>query len=347
MNRVKILGPLRGLAAFGVLWFHLTRVQTNLDHDGMIGASGAYGYLGVEVFFVISGFIIPWSLYASHYQPRTDWARFILKRLVRLDPPYLASIAGTLLVAWMASRAPGYRGGPVHVTWPQLFAHLGYANAVLHYDWFNPVYWTLAIEAMFYTLVAWAYPYLGRPHWGAYIAIGLAPLIVSDPRWIFLYLPVFGMGIATFQYRAALIGRSVFCILICSFAAITTFAISWPATIAGLSAVLAIVFLPSWEWKPLTFLGTISYSLYLVHVPVGGRVVNLGNRFAHDLITEYAVLGAAIAASLLAAWALWRVAELPAQRVSSAIRFRRKPTQIELSAPDDIGPLTLSAPPGQ
>jgi len=46
--------------------------------------------------FVISGFVIPWSLYRSQYVLR-DYPKFLLKRNVRLYPPYLASIAITIL----------------------------------------------------------------------------------------------------------------------------------------------------------------------------------------------------------------------------------------------------------
>ncbi len=61
-----------------------------------LGLSGKYGYLGVDIFFVISGFVIPWSLYRTRYAIR-DYPRFLLKRNVRLYPPYLASIAISIL----------------------------------------------------------------------------------------------------------------------------------------------------------------------------------------------------------------------------------------------------------
>ena len=89
-RRVEILEPLRGLAALAVAWFHFTNA-TGLLPEGWLRASGRYGWLGVEVFFVISGFIIPYSLFNAGYRFPRHAGRFILKRIVRLDPPYIAA----------------------------------------------------------------------------------------------------------------------------------------------------------------------------------------------------------------------------------------------------------------
>src|SRR6266496_2565885 len=62
-ERVEIVHCLRGLAAVAVCWFHFT------GHSlGLLKQSGVYGWLGVEVFFVISGFILPYALYSSGYR---------------------------------------------------------------------------------------------------------------------------------------------------------------------------------------------------------------------------------------------------------------------------------------
>jgi peptidoglycan/LPS O-acetylase OafA/YrhL len=68
--------------------------------------------------------------------------------------------------------------------------------------------------------------------------------------------------------------------------------------------------------------GTFSFSLYLVHVPVGGRVTNLLNRFA---LPPYVVVAAACAASLAAAWLFYLIVEkrtlrAPALLTESAVR---------------------------
>src|SRR5438876_135397 len=104
-NRVEVLGPLRGIAALAVTWYHLTgspQVTT-----GWLRQGGTFGFHGVEAFFVISGFVIPYSMYCGGYRPRLDFLRFFAKRLVRLEPPYLASIVFVLALSYLSALRPG------------------------------------------------------------------------------------------------------------------------------------------------------------------------------------------------------------------------------------------------
>jgi peptidoglycan/LPS O-acetylase OafA/YrhL len=73
--------------------------------------------------------------------------------------------------------------------------------------------------------------------------------------------------------------------------------------------------------KVLVFLGFISYSLYLLHVPIGGRVINLAGRLPHTLPVELGAVTAAMAVSLIAAWLLYRLVERPSQRLSARLRY--------------------------
>jgi len=70
---------------------------------------GTYTWLGVDVFFVISGFVIPLSLHGRGYRP-SHFPTFMLRRLLRLEPPYLASIAMVILLGYLSSLAPGFQG---------------------------------------------------------------------------------------------------------------------------------------------------------------------------------------------------------------------------------------------
>jgi peptidoglycan/LPS O-acetylase OafA/YrhL len=81
--RVEIVDPLRGLAALAVAWFHFTNGSGFVKTE-WLRASGRYGWLGVEVFFVISGFVIPYSMYCGGYRPRQHFGRFLAKRIARL-----------------------------------------------------------------------------------------------------------------------------------------------------------------------------------------------------------------------------------------------------------------------
>ncbi len=156
-GRIEILEPLRGLAALAVAWFHFTQ-GGGLLKEGWLKASGTYGYMGVEVFFVISGFIIPYSMMKSGYCFPRHFLVFITKRVVRLDPPYLVTIAITLILWYASSITPGFPGQKPNWSLQQLLLHVGYLNTFFDYAWLNPVFWTLAIEFQFYLFAAIVFP---------------------------------------------------------------------------------------------------------------------------------------------------------------------------------------------
>src|SRR5919205_2516220 len=101
-SRIEVLDFLRGVASLAVAVLHLTNV---LRADGLVRAVTSYGWLGVEVFFVISGFIIPYSLYKGGYDLRR-FPVFVLKRVARLDPPYIATIVLILLLGVLSWYMP-------------------------------------------------------------------------------------------------------------------------------------------------------------------------------------------------------------------------------------------------
>jgi peptidoglycan/LPS O-acetylase OafA/YrhL len=74
-----------------------------------------------------------------------------------------------------------------------------------------------------------------------------------------------------------------------------------------------------WIGATLAGLGTISYSLYLVHVPIGGKVINLGERFVEGAVPELLLSGIALTISILPAvlfcWAIERPAIKLARRI--------------------------------
>ena len=72
----------------------------------------------------------------------------------------------------------------------------------------------------------------------------------------------------------------------------------------------------------LTWLGLISYSLYLMHVPIGAKIIDLGARFTDGGIGAILVLAAATGGSIVAAWVLYRSVELPSRRLSARISYR-------------------------
>lgn len=326
LTRNSALDVLRGLAALSVAWFHFTNGNPDFLPDGALKSSGAQGWIGVEVFFVISGFIIPFALARSQYQ-LTDYGTFLVKRIIRLDPPYLVTIALIIALGFASSAAPGFRGAAFHVTLPQLLLHLGYLNVAFGYPWLNPVFWTLAVELQYYLLVGLLFPLLAHPvaavRWTTMAILAAAAFVIPGAQFLCHWLGLFLLGICTFQYRGGLLDlRGYVAGLVCLGA--VAFWLYGPliATVC-LAAVGIIAFVEISHTNPLVFLGHISYSLYLLHVPIGGRIINLSLRFSLGMAAKFMVLCLAVVVSVLAAWALHRLVEFPAQRWSAAIGYKK------------------------
>jgi peptidoglycan/LPS O-acetylase OafA/YrhL len=287
-------------------------------------SSGRVGSLGVCVFFVISGFILPYALRRSGYN-RSDYPRFVWKRVLRLDPPYLACIALTIFLNYVSALAPNFQGPPFQFRLGPTLLHLGYLNALFHYDWILGVFWTLAIEFQFYLIVGLVFPLVNhdspRIRAGICVLLAASALLFTSGNLVFHYMFLFLIGITAFQIKSGLL-RGVLAHVAgwLLLAAGAWYTLDAPSAIAGTATGMFITY-GHLNSRPLLFLGQISYSLYLLHVPIGGRLINLGSRYATQPFEAYAVLILACSVNIVAAYMFYRWVERPAQRLSSAVRF--------------------------
>jgi peptidoglycan/LPS O-acetylase OafA/YrhL len=339
LPRVEILDPLRGLAALAVAWYHFTNCSGLVETE-WLRASGAYGWLGVEVFFVISGFVIPYSMYGGGYVPSQHFGRFLAKRLLRLEPPYLASIVLVVALAYVASLIPSLGRTMPEFSALQLLLHLGYLNTFFGYLWLNPVYWTLGIEFQYYLLIAMIYPLFKARSaiLRALVVLSMAGagVVVESPMLVFHYLGLFTLGILVFQYHAGFIREKTLVVGVVGIAALTAMGLNPLIGLVGGTTALVIAFVPMPRlsiFRALVFLGTISYSLYLLHTIVGGPMVNLGLRFMQGPAGELGVVAMAVAGSVVAAVCFNRLVERLAQKLSSRIRYCRTDTSLSSGPP--------------
>jgi peptidoglycan/LPS O-acetylase OafA/YrhL len=321
-THVAVLDPIRGLAALAVCVYHFTN-----GNDAFLPAGdplrrlGYYGHYGVEAFFVVSGFVIPYSQFARNHRLK-DFGSFLVRRLKRLEPPYLACLVLSLGLAFLSARAPGFRGNAEHAlpSLPQLAAHVAYANAFLGYKWINPVFWTLAIEFQFYLLMACVFPLVASRSNEVRLATtaclaGCAWLGTGIPSCIPHWLPVFLIGITTFQAVAGLLPAGCGLVLI-ALLGVGFFPLLGAGSL-GVAVATALVIMscsrvrmPTWI-TPLASAGVISYSLYLLHVPIGMRVVNASMRLSRSTLAGYGVVIVALLLSVATAWLFWRSVEKP------------------------------------
>jgi peptidoglycan/LPS O-acetylase OafA/YrhL len=326
--RVAILDPLRGIATLSVAWFHFTNNNPVLPQGSLLRASGSYAWLGVEMFFVISGFVIPWALYQGRYRLR-DFGRFMLRRMIRLDPSYLVAILITIALGYLSAASPAYKGAPYEVTIPQVLAHVAFLNVVTGHPWINEVFWTLAVEFQFYLMLGLIFPFLvsGRKtlRYGALVLLGLCGLTLNPEGSLFPYLFVFLAGILTCQLKLDFIPLPAYALglVLCIGGNLAT--IGGPHAIVATATALLIAFSSAWSSRFLAFFGAISYPLYLLHGPIGGRTVNFLGRMEWIRDNPVASIAAAFATSIFAAFLLHLFVEVPTRRLASSIRYPASP----------------------
>jgi peptidoglycan/LPS O-acetylase OafA/YrhL len=125
--------------------------------DALAVVVAKHGTIGVQIFFVLSGFVIAFSIGRQFITARYLGV-FILRRSVRLDSPYWCAIA--LAGAFILFRA---HVSPAHVIVPSasnIVAHLFYLQNILHTPEINVVFWTLCLEVQLYSLFV---PFLHYP----------------------------------------------------------------------------------------------------------------------------------------------------------------------------------------
>jgi len=325
-GRIPIIEYLRGLAALAVTVFHMTNTYAPNSPVRMVGS---HGWLGVEVFFVISGFVIPLSLLRGYERYSLAlFPNFLLRRITRLEPPYIVSIALVIVLAYASAATPGFRGSQPDYESGQIAAHLFYVIPFTQYHWVNIVYWTLTYEFAFYLFMGLAWPWIGAPerkyHWLLAVTaagLGVASSVLPSRAMLFV------IGISV--YRSAALGQTRW--LSGGVAAFAAALIAFEGepliAMVGTATAIAIYFgrriaMDNRLGAALLWLGAISYSLYLVHVPVGGRVINLGRRFIEGDTQQLALSIVGILVAVAFAAVFHKLIEGPA--IAFARRWRRK-----------------------
>jgi len=321
-RRVEIIEVLRGVAALAVAWHHITS-DSKLSWCHL----GDFGGRGVEIFFCVSGFILPYAMYAGGFLWPRDIGRFILKRVIRLDPPYFATILICLGVEYLSTRSSEFRGRAFEYSAADLLGHLGYLNSILGFKWVNTVFWTLAIEFQYYLMVAFSYPLIASKNVFVRLSF-LGFLLTISPFFAFKYVmfhfPVFVMGIASFQRYCKLSSVMEWWAVLLVSVGMGLGHLGWDHLLAGAFSGILITLCPQSFEAPRAFayFGRISYSLYLVHGPIGNRVRRLGIRLAGDsMFLQFGVVLVSMTIAVISAHWMWRFVEKPSQLWASKLRY--------------------------
>lgn len=293
-KRIAVLDGFRALAILLVIGYHyFTRWAPPLAAVTIYPYGGGmaqfwpfqYGYLGVNLFFIISGFVISMTLFRS-----SSLLDFAWKRFSRLFPTMLLCSIITFILVRLLPQA----GFTSHLrdfapsltfTDPQIWTRfLGG-----HFARMDGVYWSLSVEVKFYfwigilfflcpprrffTASAVAFPLLWGLHRGLMgVAAGFADSLGS--HFALEYLPWFIAGIGF--YALFTDHRSRWGWLLVGEALAAQAAAQWVGLVSMLlfdALFWAALYRPRWiAWcaaRPLAAIGAASYSLYLLHQHIG------------------------------------------------------------------------------
>lgn len=316
LNQIE---SLRGFAALAVSLYHFSAYFTWSDLSSWFFAAGVQS---VEIFYMISGFIIPYSLYKSNYKIRSFF-RYLLKRTLRLLPPYILTIiliqvVGILLCVflWDCVHDINFRQIAINA--------LFLADLFPQYDWINPIFATLEVEVHFYLIIGLLFPLINKNDW----------------MFLFFCLIVMVLGVFTRDYDTFLVnspyfivGLSIFYIkekgwkpiyltsILVAIALVSQF-YYWEDLWAILLGFVAIMWLPN-NLKALNLTGKISYSYYLVHGLSGGWLLYFTSKTAFGASYPLILIGIAMLFSWLCALTIYWFVERYSLRISKKIKYHK------------------------
>lgn len=308
-NRLTVLDSLRGIAALSVVLFHFTYGYDNgLKILSPKRFYFTYGDLGVQLFFIISGFVIFMTI-----EKTKSSKSFFISRFSRLYPAYWSAIMLTISLTTLLS-APFQKGiydiKEVLVN----FSMLQYWFKIQNID---GAYWTLAVELTFYFLIWCLYKFkkLNSIQWFSLIWLSLTFLfyIFEIPFGKFVkaililnHAPMFASGIGFYllhQKRGSLLTHILIAIaFICeSYMLFLNRSDLSSYIIISLFFILFYLFsyskLEFLSNKILLFFGSISYTLYLIHDNIGMAII-YWIRQAFDIEIVYVSITFAIVIAL-------------------------------------------------
>jgi peptidoglycan/LPS O-acetylase OafA/YrhL len=354
LSRLQSLQGLRGLAALAVVLFHADLGQVISGHPSRLGPVAEFGWMGVDLFFVLSAYLLGPRFFVDGPPKGRFWA----ERFLRVAPAYY--VACLVAAVMLLTTFPG-------VLRPDLaWTNLVFLQNARVETWgsLNVVFWTLAIEMQFYLVLPWMGRLFGGRRWPAWTAVFVAVSVAFraatfghgdgltfglGDRWLFAgtfllpaFLGHFALGLAAARLpaprRPGLVAAAGLAFVVLVAAVLTPdwwslmLAPSWAdhvllRTLAAVGFALLVAGCAApgplrrvLETRPVVGLGDMSYSLYLVHFTLLEYLDTRIDKAAHPW--TFAAL--AVAVALAGGFLLHRLVERPVERWRTTWITRRR-----------------------
>ena len=339
-NRMPLIDALKAIAALLVLLNHFSSygplsAAARSAFPEISGWLFDYARMAVQVFLVIAGFLAARALSAHGQALATSPLPLIWKRYLRLAVPYLAAIGLAIAAAAIADQWMDDEAVPARATLSQWLAHALLVQGILGVNSLSAGVWYIAIDFQLFALMAillWS----GRIRLLApalVLAVAAASLFwfnrdASWDNWAIYFFGSYGLGAAAwwasdrrqFSSWLGVIATVATAALVIDFRLRIVLALAVALTL-GFSRRTGL--LEQWpNFRPLAFLGQISYSIFLVHFPVlliaNGLYARLG--YTSSISAIFGLI-LALTASIGAATLFYRWIESPeaSRRITSAL----------------------------
>lgn len=319
-DRSPIVDVLKAIASQLIVLHHLAFYGPMSDTaqplaPGLVEWLANHARIAVQAFLVVGGFLAARSLAARRHAAVGQPLMLVWKRYGRLVMPFAAALALAIAGTAIARAVLPLESTPATPSLPQLIAHLLLVQNLLGYDALSAGVWYVAIDFQLYALLVvllWLSGPAGREG-HRLLAVALVSALAAASLfhfnrmpawddWALYFFGAYALGILAFW--AAEQELAAVWIALLSAAAMAALALDFRSRIAVALLVALLLaagqLIPSFsrllDRRPLAFLGSISYSVFLVHYPVCLVANALLGRFAPGN-------PAAHAAGLLLAWA--------------------------------------------
>ncbi|MFM0170085.1 acyltransferase family protein [Paraburkholderia sediminicola] len=343
-GRYAFIDVLRGVAALLVIFQHGGEGAGWFSITTGFGPWINFGQVGVLTFFLVSGFVIPLSLERAN-----ALGRFWKHRIFRIYPLYLAVFTFEFALYLVGYGA--YPPGAVHNFGYFFLLHIFFLQDYAHQPNFVSASWTLSMEFAWYILLSFAFAVRANRRSVLLAVLTVAALLALSVASFVLHLRIplgrFGImatcvvGLLFYRRHTRELGQQAFLVLVGSIilaivpalyvgfgvfqrpevATVQSVFISWGVAYLLFIGCYAARERSIMQLKPLLGLGTISYSLYLVH-PTVQNLIGLAN------IEGWAHLAILWPATLVLSYLTYRYIEKPA--IDYPRRMERKKERVEI-----------------
>lgn len=331
-SHIPVINSLRGLASLLVCVFHLVCLPINFLENTIIYQLAPLGRYGVQIFFVITGIVIPMLLINGNYK-YSLFGRFILKRIIRIEPPYLFTILSSIV--FILFRNQSLSKIPQNIPSTQsLLLHIGYLIPFIKGEkWFIIVFWTMAVEFQYYIIVSLLFPLLIArklvTRIVSYFVIFSLSVTFTSGEFAISWMPVFMIGIIYVSFLFVKVNKLELWIVLCTSFCFSAFLHGFSIALIAIITLAVVHFFYNYKSSIGNFFGRISYSLYLTHTVFGTAAINFFVPYISSLSVKFLVVLLGFAVSVVTAYFFNVLIEQPFQKYASKISLKPKPLETQ------------------